>query len=84
MYLAPSSPCPFPYRHITITNLVKARDRVSIDALLRSNQKEAAEALLSPKQTTVSFDTSDAPLTRLTTFACRFPTPRANSHCRFL
>jgi hypothetical protein len=57
----------------------KARDRSNIDALSQSDQKKASEALLSPKETTVAFDTSGAPPTRSTSFASRIPTPRTPS-----
>jgi hypothetical protein len=57
----------------------KARDRASIDALSQSDQKKASEALLSPKATTVAFDTSGAPPTRSTSFASCIPTPRTPS-----
>ena len=57
----------------------KARDRASIDALSQSDQKKASEALLSPKATTVAFDTSGAPPTLSTSFASRIPTPRTPS-----
>jgi hypothetical protein len=57
----------------------KARDRARIEVLSQSDQKKASEALLSPKQTTVSFDTSGAPPTLSTSFASRIPTPRTPS-----
>jgi hypothetical protein len=40
---------------------LKAKDRAAILALGQSDQKKAAEALLSPKQHAVTFDTSGAP-----------------------
>jgi hypothetical protein len=57
-------------------NATKARDRASIDSLLNQpDQKEASEALLSPKQTTVTFDTYGAPPNSSTAAASQFPTP---------
>jgi hypothetical protein len=57
----------------------KARDRASIETLSQSDQKKASEALLSPKQTTVAFDTSGAPPSLSTSFASRIPTSRTTS-----
>jgi hypothetical protein len=57
----------------------KARDRTNIEALSQSDQKKASEALLSPKQTTVAFDTSGSPPNLSTAFASRIPTSRTPS-----
>jgi hypothetical protein len=54
----------------------KARDRASVDALSQSEQKKASEALMSPKQTNVTFDTSGAPPNSSPAVASHFPTPK--------
>jgi hypothetical protein len=54
---------------------LKAKDRAAMLALGQSDHKKAAEALLSPKQRAVTFDTSGAPPSRSHEFVSRIPTP---------
>jgi hypothetical protein len=54
----------------------KVRDRASVDALSQSEQKKASEALMSPKQTNVTFNTSGAPPNSSPAVASCFLTPK--------
>jgi hypothetical protein len=58
---------------------LKAKDRAAMLVLGQSDQKKAAEAILSPKQRAVTFDTSGAPPSRSHEFVSRIPTPRTSS-----
>jgi hypothetical protein len=62
----------------TDNDALKAKDRAAILAMGQSDQKKAAEALLSPKQRVVTFDTSGAPPSRSQEFVSRIPTPRTS------